>query len=116
MTRARSLVWLIALVAFVVPSFGAAAASHAVAASMAHGAQMASAECPDHKPPPEDCPAEGTAKHAAGQCCPMMSCTFAVLPPASAENALALHHIWLATPPRSLTGLTFTQDPPPPRV
>jgi hypothetical protein len=116
MTRTRSLVWLIAVIAFVVPSFGTAVASHAMTPSMTHGAQAASVECPDHAPPPEDCPAEGTAKHAAGQCCPMMSCTFAVLPPASADGALALHHIWLAAPVRSLTGLTFTQDPPPPRV
>lgn len=116
MTRTRTLVWLIALVAFVVPSFGTAAASHAMSPAMVHGAQAASIDCPDHAPPPEDCPAEGTAKHAAGQCCPMMSCTFAVMPPASADNALALLHIWLAAPARSLTGLTFTQDPPPPRV
>jgi hypothetical protein len=116
MTRARSLVWLIALVAFVVPSFGTAAASHAMTPSMAHGAQVASSECPDHAPPPEDCPAEGTAKHAAGQCCPMMSCTFAVLPPMTADNRPAPLRAWLATPARDLTGLTFTQDPPPPRV
>ena len=116
MTRARSLVWLIALVAFVVPSFGTAVASHAMTSSMTHGAQAATVECPDHAPPPEDCPAQGTAKHAAGQCCPMMSCTFAVLPPASVGVSPAPLHDWLAAPVRSLTGLTFTQDPPPPRV
>ena len=116
MTRARILVWLIALVAFVVPSFGTAAASHAMTSSMTHGAQAATVECPDHAPPPEDCPAQGTAKHAAGQCCPMMSCTFAVLPPASAGVAPAPRHAWLSAPVRSLIGLTFTQDPPPPRV
>ncbi|TAJ36091.1 MAG: hypothetical protein EPO55_23155 [Reyranella sp.] len=116
MTRIRTLVWLIALAAFVVPSFGAAAASHAMTPSMTHGAQVASVECPDHAPPPQDCPAQGTAKHAAGQCCPMMSCTVAVLPPASAGVAPAPLHAWLSAPVRSLTGLTFTQDPPPPRV
>ncbi|MDP2333230.1 MAG: hypothetical protein Q8M19_21310 [Reyranella sp.] len=116
MTRTRSLVWLIALVAFVVPSFGAAAASHAMAPSMTHEAQMAAVECPDHAPPPADCPAQGTAQHAAGQCCPMMTGVVAVLPPTSVGVAPAPLHDWLAAPVRSLAGLTFTQDPPPPRV
>ena len=116
MTRTRTLVWLIALVAFVVPAFGAAAAGHAMTPSMTHGAQMASVECPDHAPPSEDCPAEGTAKHAAGQCCPMMSCTFAVLSLNAAEDALSSIGQPPLAPARSLVGLTFTQDPPPPRV
>lgn len=116
MTRARSLVWLIALVAFVVPSFGTAVASHAMSAIMAHGAQATSADCPGHAPPPEDCPDQGTARHAAGQCCPMMAGVVAVLPPASVGDAPAPLPDWLAVPARQLTGLTFTQDPPPPRV
>ena len=116
MTRTRSLVWLIALVAFVVPSFGAAAASHAMAPSMTHGAQVASVDCPDHALPPEDCPSLGTAKHAAGQCCPMMSCTLAVPPLSVVEGALSSLGQPPLAPVRSLAGLTFTQDPPPPRV
>lgn len=116
MTRARSLVWLIALVAFVVPAFGGAMASHAMASPMAQGVPAASVECPDHAQPPEGCPAQGTAKHAAGQCCPMMSCTLAVLPPSVADDALSsLDHPPLA-PVLGLAGFTFTQDPPPPRV
>ena len=74
-------------------------------------------DCPDHAAPPADpCPDRGTAKHAAGQCCPMMSCVVAVLPPAAAEDASP----FVGQPPRApvqpLVGLTFTQDPPPPRV
>ena len=116
MTRTRSLVWLLALVAFVVPTFGTAVASHAMSPAMVHGAQAASADCPDHAPPPEDCPDQGTARHAAGQCCPLMAGVVAVLPPASVGAVPAPLHDWLAVPARQLTGLTFTQDPPPPRV
>jgi hypothetical protein len=116
MTCARTLVWLIALVAFVVPSFGAAAASHAMAHPTALEAQAASVECPDHAPPPADCPAQGTAKHAAGQCCPMMSCTLAVPPLSMAEDAQPPLGQPPLAPVRGLAGLTFTQDPPPPRV
>ncbi|MDP1749243.1 MAG: hypothetical protein Q8L22_07285 [Reyranella sp.] len=116
MTRARSLVWLIALVAFVVPAFGGAMASHAMASPMAHGGQTATVECSDHAQPPQDCPAEGTAKHAAGQCCPMMSCTLAVLPPSVADDALSSLGQPPLAPVLGLAGFTFTQDPPPPRV
>jgi len=116
MTRARTLVWLIAVIAFVVPSFGAAAASHAMAQPMEQGAQAASVDCPDHVPPPKPCPEQGTAKHAASQCCPLMSGSVALLPSMTAEPAsLAVEPLLLA-PAHRLTGLTFTQDPPPPRV
>ena len=116
MKSARTLVWLIALAIFVVPSFGAAAASHAMTQPMEQGAQAASVDCPDHVPPPKPCPEQGTAKHAASQCCPLMSGSVALLPSTDIEPAssrveprrLALAH--------RLDGLTFTQDPPPPRV
>lgn len=116
MTRARTLVWLIALIAFVVPTFGTAGASHAMAPMMEQGAPAAAVECPDHAPPPQDCPAQGTAKHAVGQCCPMMSCAVAVLPPAAVEGASPSIGQPLRAPVHTLVGLTFTQDPPPPRV
>jgi hypothetical protein len=111
MGRLRSLLWLISLLAFLAPSFGTA--------SMAHVAQppeqAASADCPDHAPPP-DCPAQGTAKHAAGQCCPLMAGIVALLPPVALVQAAVPYHVRPATIARNLIGLTFTQDPPPPRV
>ncbi len=36
----------------------------------------------DHAPPPDPCPSEGTAKHAASACCPLMSGAVALLPAA----------------------------------
>jgi hypothetical protein len=112
MTRLRAFAWLIALIAFVVPSIGTATVSHA----MAPAQQSASADCPDHAPPPEDCPAQGTAKHAAGQCCPFMAGVVALIPPAVADDAPAMFD---ARPPGlvpHLSGLTSAKDPPPPRV
>lgn len=119
MTRLRALVWLIAVVAFVVPAFGTTMAGHAMAAAMTpvmmQGEQAASVDCPEHAPPP-DCPAQGTAKHAAGQCCPMMSCTFAMLAPTMVADVALSFAPDAAAVARSLTGLVFTKDPPPPRV
>lgn len=111
MIRSRALVWLIALIAFLAPPFGTA--------SMAHAAQpmeqAALSDCPDHAPPP-DCPAQGTAKHAAGQCCPLMAGVLALPPPVALEQAPAPFYARPAAVAPNLTGLTFTQDPPPPRV
>ena len=116
MTRARTLVWLIALAIFAVPSFGAAAASHAMAQPMTQDAGAALVDCPDHAPPPAPCPEQGTAKHAASQCCPLMAGSMALLPSAILERTPSLaEHPFLA-PVHRLAGLTFTQDPPPPRV
>ena len=114
--RSRTLVWLIAMVACVVPSFGTAAASHAVAQPMELGAQMASVDCPDHAPPPKPCPEQGTAKHAASQCCPLMSGTVALMPSTVAEQTSSRAAPPLLALAHRLRGLTFTQDPPPPRV
>ena len=108
MNRARLLVWLIALVALVAPP---GMSAHA----MAPAGQASSVDCPDHAPPP-DCPAQGTAKHAAGQCCPLMAGVVALLPPVALAQTPAPFHARPATVARSLTGLVFTQDPPPPRV
>ena len=111
MVRVRSLLWLMALFAFALPSFGTASIGHAAAPA----GQTAMADCPDHAPPP-DCPSDGTAKHAAGQCCPLMTGVVALLPPAAPPEATAPYHARPATITRDLAGLTFTQDPPPPRV
>ena len=111
MVRVRSFLWLLALVAFALSSFGTASLGHeAVPAD-----QPAMADCPDHAPPP-DCPSQGTAKHAAGKCCPMMSGVVALLPAVAAAQIAVPYHARPATIARNLIGLTFTQDPPPPRV
>jgi len=111
MTTLRSFAWLIALIAFVVPTLGTASIAHAAQPTE----RAASADCPDHAPPP-DCPAQGTAKHAAGQCCPLMAGVVALLPPVAAAPTPAPLHTRPAVAVPGLAGLTFTQDPPPPRV
>jgi hypothetical protein len=110
MRRLRSFAWLIALIVFVVPSLGTASMAHA----MQPAEQMAAADCPDHAPP-LDCPAQGTGKHAAGQCCPVMACATALLPSEVPVQAAAPLHGPSARAVPSLAGLLFTQDPPPPR-
>lgn len=113
MLRWRSLLWLVALLAFLVPSLGASA--------MAGGGQpvqeRAAADCPEHAPPPSDpCPAKDTAKHAAGECCPSMAGSLAVLPSASGiARPTAPTRPAPAFGP-SLAGLDLTKDPPPPRA
>jgi hypothetical protein len=108
--RTRGLLWLIALLAFAFPPLTA------VAGAAIHHATVASTDCPDHPPPPDPCPAKGTAEHAAGDCCPMMTGTLALLP----DNVAARHETGLHGRALSaggqLSGLLFTKDPPPPRV
>jgi len=116
MTRARALVWLIALAIFVVPSFGTAATSHAMTQPMTQDASGASVDCPDHAPPPAPCPEDGTGKHAASQCCPLMAGSVALLPATIVDRASSAAGQPFLAPARPLDGLTFTQDPPPPRV
>lgn len=111
MARPRSFLWLIALLAFALSSLGTASIGHAALSA----GQTAMADCPDHPPPP-DCPSQGTAKHAAGQCCPLMTGVVGLLPAAGLAQATVPHHVRPATIARDLTGLAFTQDPPPPRV
>lgn len=116
MTRLRSFLWLLALGALVFPSLGIAVApSHA--SSPGHGAppagQMASMDC-EHVPPP-DCPAEGTAKHAAGTCCPLMSASVAILLPAMASELSPRAFVHVLAGVIRLTGRFSAQDPPPPR-
>jgi hypothetical protein len=111
MVRVRSFLWLMALIAFAMSSFGSVSIGHAAVPAE----QTAMADCPDHAPPP-DCPSHGTAKHAAGQCCPLMAGVVALLPSAATAAATLSYHLRPATISHDLTGLTFTQDPPPPRV
>ncbi len=115
MTRARTLVWLIAVIAFAVPSLGTVGASHAMAPAMELGTHAASADCPDHAPPP-DCPAQGTAKHAAGKCCPQMAGVVALLLPGVVAEAPARFHTRVIAPAAILASLFLAQEPPPPRV
>ena len=108
MTRLRLFVWLIALMAFIAPP---GMSAHA----MMPAAEASSVDC-DHAPPPDPCPSEGTAKHAASACCPLMSGAVAVLPaPAVMETPVPLD-VLLSLRVRSLAGRLFTKDPPPPRV
>jgi hypothetical protein len=111
MTRLRLFVWLIALVAFIAPA-GASAAPHQAAPQE----QAALSDCPDHAPPPKPCPEQGTAKHAASACCPLMSGTIALLPLTAVDGMSSSVEPPLLTLAHRLTGLIFTQDPPPPRV
>lgn len=114
MSRWRSLLWLVALLAFVAPALGTTAMAER--APPMH-ASTAVADCAEHAPPPADpCPAKDTAKHAAGECCPSMACSLALLPTANgttAPDALAPPAPAFAP---SLAGLDITKDPPPPRA
>ena len=112
MTRPRTFLWLVALIAFVVPSLGLASIGHAAASIE----RTASADCPEHAPPPDPCPAKGTAKHAAGDCCPLMASALALLPQATGGCAAMSFRAPIPQRARSLAGRIFTKDPPPPRV
>ena len=87
--------------------------------AMIPAAEASSVDCDHAPPPPDPCPSEGTAKHAASECCPLMSGSVAVLPsPAGIETAGPRSTSGRAPASgRSLAGLDlFTKDPPPPRV
>jgi hypothetical protein len=111
--RLRRLFWLIALFAFaVLPSL----AGPASAAMRDHGKSVTMSDCPDHAPPPAPCPAQGTAKHAAGDCCPMMCGAIPFLPDAMTTGVPFVGHRYAPAPGASLSSLLFTKDPPPPRI
>lgn len=117
MISLRSFLWLLALGALVVPTFGVAMVpSHA--SSPAHAApaveHAASMDC-EHAPPPPDCPAQGTAKHAAGTCCPLMAASVAILLPTAVAEAPASAFVRVLAGVIRLTGRFSAQDPPPPR-
>ena len=107
MVPARLLVWMVALVALLMPP---GMAVHAMASS----GQAASLDCPGHAPPP--CPDHDTAKHAAGDCCPLMSGAVALLPTAIAGGEAASSPVVPQDCAPDLVGLLFAKDPPPPRV
>ena len=109
MIRFRLLVWLVALVALIAPP---GATLHALAMP----AGQAVVDCSEHVPPPDPCPDQGTAKHAASACCPLMSGAVALLPPPAEIETPVLFDVHLSLRVRSLVGRIFTKDPPPPRV
>lgn len=80
------------------------------------GTMAATPDCPDHAPPPDPCPAKGSAKHAAGDCCPTMSGAIAVLPEVAAADARPVTRTRVTSVVTGLSGLLFTKDPPPPRA
>jgi hypothetical protein len=102
------LLWLIVLAAFVCPP--------AIAASAASGSTTPSVEhhCADCPPPP--CPESGSARHAAGLCCPFMAHAMAVLSRAVVIKSSGDADTLPVSAGRDLTGLSPHQDPPPPRV
>jgi hypothetical protein len=108
--RVRSLAWLIALLAFVMPP------SFVPATAMASADHATMSDCPNHAPPPAPCPEKGTAKHAAGLCCPAMAGSLAVLPAGVPGPSRTVHQSYVAPVVSHLTGLSLTKDPPPPRV
>src|SRR5262245_12883400 len=114
MVRLRSLLWLVALFGFVIPSLGMA--SVAQAQTSASVEQTAMADCSEHAPPPAPCPDKDSAKHAAGTCCPLMAGVPALLLPAATIEAPFASSAPAALSVRSLAGRILTKDPPPPRV
>ena len=105
----RRLLWLIALTALLLPSaFGPAVAFD----RMSHPVMR---DC-GHETPPPLCPEKGTANHAAGLCCPLMSGVVALLPPATPTDARRLQAPIAPTAAQHLTGLFPNEEPPPPRV
>jgi hypothetical protein len=108
MIRLRLLVWLVALMALNAPP---GMSAHA----MTPAAEAPLVDC-DHAPPPDPCPDQGTAKHAASACCPLMSGAVALLPPPPGIETRVPFDVHLSQRGRSLVGQLFTQDPPPPRV
>src|SRR5262245_31154272 len=108
MKAGRLLVWLVALVALIVPPV---ATGHATTVQ-----PVASADCPDHAPQPPPCPDHGTAKHVAGDCCSAMAPMLAVLPAVSGIDIEFIFQLPAPDCAAGCTGRTFTKDPPPPRV
>jgi hypothetical protein len=108
MVRRRLLVWLIALVMLVAPP-------GMVAHAMSPADAATAVDCPGHAPPPP-CPDEGTAKHAASTCCPLMAGAVAMLLPAVDIEPPARSGLPPAAAGDTLAGRTLTEEPPPPRA
>jgi hypothetical protein len=108
--RLRNLLWLVAMTAFLLPSFvGSPAASDRM---MMHPVMS---DC-GHDAPPPPCPEKDTARHAAGLCCPFMSGLGELLPPVATVGTRGVHASYTVPAARHLTGLSPHEDPPPPRV
>jgi hypothetical protein len=113
MSMARLLVWLVTAVAFIAPP----SLAHASPAAVAPPAAVTAVDdCPHHAPPPDPCPDSQTAKHAAGECCPMMAGAVALLPAVAEDGPRPFIGVSLASIARNLTSFSTTKDPPPPRV
>ena len=108
MKATRLLVWLVSLVALMVPPV---ATGHATSPPHA----VARVECPEHAPPPAPCPDHGTAKHAAGECCQLMAPMMALLSEGPVLDTRIIFRTPLPEPLAGLAGRIVTQDPPPPR-
>jgi hypothetical protein len=106
--RLRALLWLLAVVALVLPPSVGPSAMTGVSSS-----RMMS-DC--HHPLPPPCPEKGSAKHAAGLCCPLMGQTMATLPPSVATGTADAFRFAAPLATARLAGLSPHQDPPPPRV
>lgn len=111
----RGAVWLVALLAFVLPP---AVMPATAATPMAPASHAGMHDCPFHAPtPPENCPSEGPAKHHAGGLCCLVMLHVIALPPATAEQAArALPASPSMHPVHDLVGIILNKDPPPPRV
>ena len=80
---------------------------------MARPRAQALLDCPMHRLP--DLPDQDTAKHAAGYLLSADVVRGGLLPATAVNGAVVMSNrpLWRLPP---LTGLIFTQDPPPPRV
>jgi hypothetical protein len=108
--RVRGLVWLIALCAFLLPP------AFAPTTAMASSDHVSISDCPYHAPPPQPCPDKGTARHAAGTCCPLMAAMVALMPSAPEYTERQVQYDYMPSVATEQPGLLFTKDPPPPRV
>jgi hypothetical protein len=109
MQATRLLVWLVSLVALLVPPV-------AVGQAMAMPRSVVSIDCPDHAPPPMPCPEHGTARHAAGVCCPLMTPMVALLSEAPIIDTKISFRMPTPELSAGMSGRIVTKDPPPPRV
>jgi hypothetical protein len=109
--RLRRFLWLLGLTAFIFLPIGLGTGG-----ANAHGPGKveAMADCPDHAPPPKPCPSDGTAKHVAGDCCPAMAGSLAVLP-ATPDATIALGAAYAPSLATALSMFDLAKDPPPPR-
>ncbi len=104
----RFFVWVLAVLALLLQPVWPA---HAMQLAQS----VATVDCPDHVPA-DPCPDAGTSRHAAGDCCPLMSNVVAVLAVTVDVGAPGVVASPARPPSRHLIGRTFSQDPPPPRV